>query len=90
MPDINIKADDKHLQGKYANLCVVTSQERDVVLDFVSVVGMNGKNEGQLVSRIFLNRFTAQDLIATLQKTMEQWEKMRYEQNGQGNQTPQV
>ena len=79
MPELNIHADPKILSGRYANAVSVTSQERDVVVDFLSVVSMNGKNDGQLVSRIFLNRFTAQDLIETLQKTLAQWEKMRYE-----------
>lgn len=79
MPDIQIKAEDDVLQGRYANLCAVTSQERDVVLDFMSVVGVNGKNDGQLVSRVFLNHFTARELISTLQNTIAQWEKMRYE-----------
>lgn len=88
MPDIQIKAEDKILQGRYANLCAVTSQERDVVLDFMSVVGMNGKNEGQLISRVFLNHFTARELITTLQNTIAQWEKMRYEgQNSPQNPT---
>ena len=39
----------------------------------------HGVNQAQLVSRIFLNRFTAQDLIAALQQNMAEWEKMRYE-----------
>lgn len=82
MPDekqqLTVNADPKVLKGRYANAFSVTSQERDVVIDFMSHVSANG-NQAQLVSRVFLNRFTAQDLIATLQKTIEQWEKMKYE-----------
>lgn len=81
MPEqqINVNADPKILQGRYANALSVTSQERDVVIDFMSHVNVNGVNQAQLVSRIFLNHFTAKDLIATLQQTLQQWEKMRYE-----------
>jgi len=76
--NLTVNAEPKILQGRYANAFSVTSQERDVVIDFLSHVNAHG-NQAQLVSRIFLNRFTAQDLIATLTKTLEQWEKMRYE-----------
>jgi len=76
---ITVNADPKDLKGRYANAISVTSQERDVVVDFLSHVNINGVNQAQLVSRVFLNHFTAKDLIATLQKTLEQWEKLRYE-----------
>ena len=76
---ITVNADPKVLMGRYANAFSVTSQERDVVIDFLSHVNAHGINQAQLVSRVFLNRFTAQDLIATLTKTLEQWEKLRYE-----------
>lgn len=81
MPEqqINVQADPKVLQGRYANAISVTSQERDVVLDFLSHVNANGMNQAQLVSRVFLNHFTAKALIETLQHTIAQWEKMRYE-----------
>jgi len=76
---IQVNADAKILQGRYANAFSVTSQERDVVIDFLSHVNAHGVNQAQLVSRIFMNRFTAQDLITALQQNMAQWEKMRYE-----------
>lgn len=81
MPEtqITVNADPKLLKGRYANAFSVTSQERDVVIDFLSHVNAHGSNQAQLVSRVFVNHFTAKDLIATLQKTLEQWEKMRYE-----------
>ncbi|MEO5927429.1 MAG: DUF3467 domain-containing protein [Patescibacteria group bacterium] len=75
MPELNVRAQDEVIHGKYANVVGVRSQEREVVLDFISVVN----NEGQLVSRIFLNRFTAQELVNALQENMTKWEKMRYE-----------
>jgi len=73
--EININAKPEDLCGKYANIVTVTSQEREVVIDFINRVGP----QGQLVSRIVLNRFTAQELVDVLNKTMAQWEKMRYE-----------
>ena len=82
--EFNINARPEDAMGHYANFVGVTSQERDVVIDFASIVKM-GENPpaGQLVARIFLNRFTAQDLLNVLKANMEQWEKMRYEQPGQ-------
>ncbi len=81
MPEqqITVNADPKELKGRYANAISVTSQERDVVLDFLSHVNAHGINQAQLVSRVFLNHFTAKNLIETLQKTLAEWEKMRYE-----------
>ncbi|MDQ7814832.1 MAG: DUF3467 domain-containing protein [Patescibacteria group bacterium] len=78
---ITVNADPKDMKGHYANAFSVTSQERDVVVDFLSHVNAHGVNQAQLVSRIFMNHFAARDLIATLQKTLEQWEKLRYERS---------
>lgn len=72
---LNVKAQDKLLQGRYANIVSVTSQDREVVVDFINRVG----SEGQLVSRVCMNRFTAQELIEVLQRAMKEWEKMKYE-----------
>jgi hypothetical protein len=75
---LSVQADPKDLKGRYANAFSVTSQERDVVIDFLSHVN-NGTQPAQLVSRVFLNHFAAKSLIETLHRTIEQWEKMRYE-----------
>ena len=75
---LNVQADAKDLKGRYANAFSITSQERDVVIDFLSHVNTAGQ-PAQLVSRVFLNHFTAQALIRTLQQTIEQWEKVRYD-----------
>ncbi|MCI0478970.1 DUF3467 domain-containing protein [Candidatus Uhrbacteria bacterium] len=76
---IHVNAEPKELKGRYANAISVTSQERDVVIDFLSHVSAHGMNQAHLVSRVFLNRFTAQDLVALLQKTLAEWEKRRYD-----------
>ncbi|MBU1348704.1 DUF3467 domain-containing protein [Patescibacteria group bacterium] len=80
---IQVNADPKDLKGRYVNAFSVTSQEREVVIDFLSHVHAHGLDQAQLVGRIFLNRFTAQDLITELRKNMANWENMRYEQTNQ-------
>lgn len=67
-------------QGRYANFVAVTSQERDVVVDFASVVKLgDSPASGQLVARIFLNHHVADDLIRILQENKRRWEEARYE-----------
>ena len=77
-PGFQVQADPKDLKGRYANAFSITSQERDVAIDFFSHVNTAGQ-PAQLVSRVFLNHIMARDLITTLQNTLAQWEKMRYE-----------
>jgi hypothetical protein len=79
--EIRITAEPEDLKGRYANAISVTSQERDVVIDFLAHVRPGPQaDQAALVARIFLNRFTAQDLIDLLQKTLKQWEEARYNQ----------
>jgi hypothetical protein len=75
---MTLHGEPDELKGRYANAFSITSQERDVAIDFFSHVSAAGQ-PAQLVSRIFLNHFTARDLIKMLQQTLEQWEKLRYE-----------
>jgi len=75
---LTIRGEDKEMKGRYANAFSVTSQERDVAIDFFSHVNIAGQ-PAQLVSRIFLNHFTARELIQMMQQTLTQWEKARYE-----------
>jgi hypothetical protein len=75
---MTLHGEPDELKGRYANAFSITSQERDVAIDFFSHVN-NAGQPAQLVSRIFLNHFTARDLIKMLQQTLEQWEKLRYE-----------
>lgn len=78
-PTIQINARPEELQGRYANIVAVTSQERDVIIDFIAQGRAGDQQQGQLVSRIFLNHFTAKELVEVIQKTLTEWEKMRYE-----------
>jgi len=85
--NLQVSAKPEDLMGRYANIVSVTSQEREVVIDFLARVKVGTADQASLVSRIFLNRFTAQELIDVLKRTLDQWEKMRYEH---GNTQPAV
>ena len=74
---IQVNARPEELQGRYANAISVTAQERDVVIDFMANCN-TGNQPGQLVSRIYLNHFTAQNLVDVIQKTLKGWEDKRY------------
>ena len=80
MPEIKIDAQNEVVQGRYANIVSVTAQDREIVIDFMAVVKA-GKMEphGQLVSRIFLNRFTARELSDLIRGVEENWEKQRFD-----------
>jgi hypothetical protein len=79
MEPMQVNALPEDAKGRYANLISVTAQERDIVIDFISELRI-GQNpaQGQLVSRIFLNRFAARELSKLLADIEAQWEKQRY------------
>ena len=77
---MQVNARPEDLKGQYANIVSVTSQERDVVIDFMAHTGIAGTQpQAQLVSRMYLNHFTAKELAEIIQKTLTEWEKKRYE-----------
>lgn len=78
-PSIQVNARPEELQGRYANIVAVTSQERDVIIDFIAQGRAGDQQQGQLVSRIFLNHFTAKELVEVIQKTLAEYEKIRYD-----------
>ncbi len=78
MSELKVNADAAISQGKYANIVSVTAQERDISIDFISAVNISGQFQGQLVARIFLNRFTAKELSQLIQAAEQGWEKRRY------------
>lgn len=80
MPNLNVHAEGDVVQGRYANIVSVTAQERDVAIDFISMIGTGpSEAQGQLVARIFLNRFTAKELSQLIQAAEQNWEKRRFE-----------
>lgn len=76
---LHVNARPEELQGRYANIVSVTSQERDVIIDFLAQGRAGDTPQAQLVSRIYLNHFTAKELADIIQKTLTEWEKVRYE-----------
>jgi len=76
---MQVNAMPEDMKGNYANIVSVTSQERDVVIDFLAHSRMGDQQQAQLVSRIFLNHFTAKELAEVIQKTLAEWERVRYE-----------
>lgn len=79
MSEIKIDAQNESAQGRYANIVSVTAQEREIVIDFLAVVRSGKEEQGQLVSRIFLNRFTARELSDLIRIAEKQWEKQRFD-----------
>lgn len=79
MPEIKIEAQHESAQGRYANIVSVTAQEREIVIDFLAVVKNGKEQQGQLVSRIFLNRFTARELSDLIRGAEDNWEKQRFD-----------
>ena len=78
MSKINISAENKIAQGRYANIISVTAQERDICIDFISLLANGAEAQGQLVARIFLNRFTARELSDLIKVAENNWEQKRY------------
>ncbi len=80
MPELKIEAQNELAQGRYANIVSVTAQEREIVIDFMAVVKVGNKEpQGQLVSRVFLNRFTARELSDLIRGVEQNWEKQRFD-----------
>ena len=77
-PNNQLIAKPEDLRGNYANAIQITAQDRDVVLDFISSVNINGNTTASLVSRIFLNHFVAKELANLLNGVIAKWEERRY------------
>ena len=71
-------AKPEDIRGSYANAIQITAQDRDVVLDFISSVNINGQTTSSLVSRIFLNHFVAKELANLLNGVIAKWEERKY------------
>ncbi|MCH8049086.1 DUF3467 domain-containing protein [Patescibacteria group bacterium] len=67
---IQIKAQDDELKGKYANLMQVTHTQEEFMLDFFLVV----PPQGTLVSRVILSPGHVKRMIKALQENLEKHE----------------
>jgi hypothetical protein len=71
-------AKPEDIRGNYANALQITAQDRDVVIDFISSVNINGQTTSSLVSRVFLNHFVAKELANLLNGVIAKWEERKY------------
>jgi len=80
-------AKPEDIRGNYANAIQITVQDRDIVLDFISSVNVNGHVTSSLASRVFLNHFVAKDVARLLNGVISKWEESKYSlpPNGQPN-----
>ncbi len=82
MPEENkpnqLIAKPEDIRGNYANVVQITAQERDIVIDFISTVNVNGQVTAALASRVFLNHFVAKELANLLNGVIAKWEEHKY------------
>jgi len=67
---IQIKAQDEELKGKYSNLMQITHTQEEFVLDFFLAV----PPQGTLASRIILSPGHLKRMLAALQDNIEKYE----------------
>lgn len=67
---IQIKATDEKLAGKYANMMQVSHTKEEFVLDFVNILPPSG----QLVSRIILSPAHAKRILLALEDNIAKYE----------------
>jgi len=67
---IQIKAQDEELKGKYSNLMQITHTQEEFVLDFFLVI----PPQGTLTSRVIMNPGHVKRMIRALQDNIEKYE----------------
>ena len=67
---IQIKAQDEDLKGKYSNLMQITHTQEEFVLDFFMVI----PPQGTLASRVVLSPGHLKRMLAALQDNVEKYE----------------
>jgi len=68
---INIKATDEVLAGKYANMMQVAHNKEEFILDFMNVV----PPQGSLNARIMTSPGHAKRIVKTLQENIKRYEE---------------
>lgn len=71
-PQINIKASDEALQGKYANLMQVAHLDEEFILDFMNVYTFQGM--GTLNARIIVSPGHLKRMVAALADNLKRYE----------------
>ncbi len=67
---IDIKASDEQLAGKYANMMQVSHNKEEFIFDFVSLFPPSG----QLVSRVLVSPAHAKRIMQALQENIQRYE----------------
>lgn len=68
---IQLKASDEVLQGRYANAVQISHTKEEVVFDFLTLMPPHG----QLVSRVIVAPTHAKRFLAALQENLGKYEK---------------
>ena len=71
MPELNIKAPDELLQGRYANMMQVMHAKEEFVLDFMFA----HPPMGELVSRLIVSPAHMKRIVHALQDNIDKYEK---------------
>lgn len=72
MSQLNIKAPDEVLSGKYANMMQVTHTPEEFVLDFICAFDPGG----ELVSRLVVSPRHMKRIVRALQDNLNKYEKV--------------
>ncbi len=70
MSELNIKAEDKELRGRYANMMQVMHAKEEFVLDFIFA----HPPQGELVSRLIVSPSHAKRIAEALMDNLKKYE----------------
>lgn len=70
MPDLNIKAPDEILQGRYANMMQVSHAKEEFVLDFIFA----HPPLGELVSRLIVSPSHMKRIVHAMEDNIKRYE----------------
>jgi len=69
--ELQIKANDEELKGRYANLAMINHTKEEFSIDFINLV----PPQGQLLSRVFMSPGHAKRLLSALGDNLNKYEK---------------
>lgn len=69
--EVQIKASDDELKGRYVNLAMINHTKEEFAVDFINVL----PPQGQLLSRIFMSPGHAKRFLNALEDNLKRYEK---------------
>lgn len=69
--EVQIKATDEELKGRYVNLAMINHTKEEFAFDFINLM----PPQGQLLSRIFMSPGHAKRFHAALEDNLKKYEK---------------